>query len=518
MLSKEISGRALSRIFSYLFRITVITGLLLSVLSKPANAQCTVSGVSGSGFLFASTCAPVSTVIYYEFTFSVMPPNPTYRVQFLWGDGTFNNVYPAVQSRVVGGITVYYIRVELSHNFPANGLCEYEVLMQMIDNNSACLDSRQFQVIGNWHQDDIALANGQIEITPAQEDVCEGLPLIDFQFADATHFSCNIQDNPTAQKPNHTPRHEQFVYGTDPVAGQGIPNLFIKVGTAQTVLYLTDSSGNPITGPWTVDPVTGATVAPYMTQSGYFEGPIVEIPVDPVTGTYALNNTYPISFDGIGTVAGERFEVTVRNWNICNPWNGSQTAPNDGDANIDDAIILIVDGPLANAGPDANVCAGDPFNTDGVLVDGTSALWTSTGNGSFTNATSPNNANYTAGAADLAQGWVDLVLHAYATGMCPEHTDTMRLTFDPLPAVPVISVSAGANNFCDNNSLSVTLSSTPSPNGQYLWRRNGASTGVTTQTIILNDYTQAGDYTVTVYGTTALECPHEPLTFLSDIK
>ncbi|MHC1731146.1 MAG: PKD-like domain-containing protein [Bacteroidales bacterium] len=479
----------------------------MSILSKPANAQCTVSGVSGSGFLFASACAPASTVIYYEFTFSVMPPNPTYRVQFLWGDGTFNNVYPAVQSRVVAGITVYYIRAELAHNFPANGLCEYEVLMQMIDNNSACLDSRQFQVIGNWHQDDIALANGQIDITPAQEDVCEGLPLIDFQFADATHFSCNIQDNPTAQKPNHTPRHEQFVYGTDPAAGQGIPNLFIKVGTAQTVVYLTDNSGNPITGPWNVDPVTGATVMPYMTQSGYFEGPIVAIPVDPVTGTYALNNTYPISFNGVGTVAGDRFEVTVRNWNICNPWNGSQTAPNAGEANTDDAIILIVDGPLANAGPDATVCEGDPFNTDGVLVDGTSALWTSTGNGSFTNATSPNNANYTAGAADLAQGWVDLVLHAYATGMCPEHTDTMRLTFDPLPAVPVISVSAGANNFCDNNSLSVTLSSTPSPNGQYLWRRNGASTGVTTQTITLNDYTQAGDYTVTVYGTTALECP-----------
>ena len=513
MRSKEIYGRKINRKLSHLSGIILLTGLLFGSFSRSADAQCTVSGVSGSGFLFANTCAPATTVIYYEFTFSTMPPNPTYRVQFIWGDGNTTNTFPAVQSRVVGGIIVYYVRAELSHTFPADGLCEYEVLMQMIDNGSACLDSRQVQLIGNWHQDDIALANGQIDITPDEEDVCEGLPLLDFQFQDATHFSCNIQDNPTAQKPNHTNRHEQFVYGTDPLAGQGIPNLYIKVGTAQTVVYLTDNDGNPITGPWNVDPVTGATVTPYNTQSGYFEGPVVEIPVDPVTGAYSLNDTYPISFDGVGTVAGDQFEVTVRNWNVCNPWNGSQTNPNGGDANTDDAIILIVDGPLADAGPDATVCEGDPFNTDGVLVDGTSALWTSTGNGSFTNASSPGNAVYTAGAADLAKGWVDLVLHAYATGMCPEHTDTMRLTFDPLPDIPVISVSAGANDFCDDDATSITLRSTPSPNGSYLWRRNGSPTGVTTQTITLNDYTQAGEYTVTVYGTTPLACPRTSLPY-----
>ena len=513
MESKAFQNRFMSRTIKFLFRNIFLAGFILGVFSQSVAAQCTVSGVSGSGFLFANTCAPATTVIYYEFTFSTMPPNPTYRVQFIWGDGTATNVYPAVQTRDVGGVTVYYLRAELSHTFPANGLCEYEVLMQMIDNGSACLDSRQVQLIGNWHEDDIALANGYIDITPEEEHVCEGLPLIDFQFTDATHFSCNIQDNPTAQKPNHTNRYEQFVYGTDPVGGQGIPNLFIKVGTAQRVVYLTDNDGNPITGPWNVDPVSGEIVAPYNTQSGYFEGPIVEIPVDPVTGTYSLNNTYPISFNGVGTVDGDRFEVTVRNWNVCNPWNGSQTNPNASEANTDDAIILIVDGPLANAGPDESVCAGDPFNTNGILVDGTSALWTTTGNGSFTNATSPGSAVYTAGSADLAKGWVDLVLHAYATGMCPEHTDTMRLTFDPLPDVPVISLSGGVNNFCDNNSTSITLESTISPNGNYLWRRNGVSTGITTRTITLNDYTQAGNYTVTVYGTTALECPRTSLPY-----
>ncbi|MCA1741048.1 MAG: hypothetical protein LC630_00980, partial [Bacteroidales bacterium] len=279
------------------------------------------------------------------------------------------------------------------------------------------------------------------------------------------------------------------------------------------MVYLTDNNGDPITGPWTVDPVTGATVAPYTTQSGYFEGPIVEIPVDPLSGAYVLNNTYPISFNGVGTVFNDQFEVTVRNWNVCNPWNGSQTAPNADIANTDDAIILILDGPLADAGPDDAVCAGDPFNTDGILIDGTSSLWTTMGDGTFANAVSPDNATYTGGPGDLAAGYADLVLHAYAPGLCPEHTDTMRLTFDPLPDIPVISISAGVNDFCDDDSQSITLTSTLSPNGVYLWRHNGASTGVTTQTITLNDYTQDGDYTVTVYGTTALACPRTSLPF-----
>ena len=164
---------------------------------------------------------------------------------------------------------------------------------------------------------------------------------------------------PLRQKPNHTSRYEQFVYGTNPVAGRGIPNLFIKVGTAQTVVYLTDNNGVPITGPWNVDPVTGATVAPYNTQSTYFEGPIVQIPLNPVTGTYSLNDTYPISFNGVGTVVDDRFQVTLRNWNVCNPWNGSQTAPNAGDANIATSLIYIVDGPLADAGPDDAICEDD---------------------------------------------------------------------------------------------------------------------------------------------------------------
>jgi hypothetical protein len=474
-----------------------------------------VTGVSGSGFLFASFCAPGYSSLYYEFTFgTTAPPQPQYRVVFIWGDGTpSETIWVPVQSKVVGMFTVYYCRAEKDHTFPAAGACEYTVNMLLVDNGFQCPDSRQVQIIANWHQDDIAAANGIVAMDPLQEDVCEGLPLINFQFADVTNFACNLQDYPLAQKPNHTPRYEQFIYGTNPVAGQGIPNLFIKVGTAQTSVRLTDASGNPVANSWTVNPTTGGTVAAYSTQSGYFEGPVVQIPVDAVTGVYALNNTYRISFNGVGTVVNDRFQVTLRNWNICNPWNGSQTNPNGVDANIATSLIYIVNGPLANAGADAAICSNATKTMNGSISDATSALWTTTGNGSFTNAISPNGAVYTPGSADITAGYVKLVLHAYGTGFCPEHTDTMKLSLDPIPAVPTISIFAGSNNFCDNNILSITLRSSVSPNGNYLWMRNGVSTGITTRDITLNDYTQAGNYTVTVYGTTANACPRTSAAF-----
>ncbi|MBN2863139.1 MAG: hypothetical protein JXN62_08270, partial [Bacteroidales bacterium] len=490
-----------------LFRIFLLSGFLFGLMIPKINAQCTVTGVSGSGFLLADFCAPSYNYIYYEFTFgTVAPPNPEYRVIFIWGDGSANtNIMVPVQTKLIGATTVYYVRAEADHTFPAIGNCEYNVNMLLYD-NGACNDSRQVQIISNWHEDDVAAASGVITLNPTpRHDVCEGLPLIDFRFSDASTFACNIQQYPTAQKPNHTFRKQQYIYGTNPVAGRGIPNLFIKVGTAQTLVRLTENDGSPVPNSWTVDPVTGGNVALYSTASGYFEGPVDSIPVDAVTGVYSLPQTYPILFDGIGTVYQDQFQVTLRNWNYCNPYPGTP--------NTATALIYIVDGPLANAGPDASICSDATYDMDGILVDGTSALWTTTGNGSFANATSPANAVYTPGSADISAGYVDLVLHAYGTGMCPEHTDTMRLTLDPIPDIPIIVIISGSGEFCDDNSTTVNLRSSVSPNGNYLWRRNGISTGVTTRNIFLSDYTQSGDYTVTVYGTTANACPRTSAPF-----
>ena len=261
-------------------KILLLSVLLVGFFNAKSSAQCTVTGVSGSGFSFASQCAPAYTSIYYEFTFGlVAPPKPSYNVLYFWGDGSPNqSTVGVVRSKIVGINTVYFVRVELDHTFPINGNCEYTIEMFLIDNGFKCNDSKQVQLIANWHEDDVALAMGVIAMSPLQKDVCPQSPLLNFQFLDVTNFACNLQDFPLAQKPNHTTRNEQFVYGTNPIAGQGIPNLYIKVGTAQTIVYLTDASGNPVLNSWSVDPTTGGAVATYSTVSGYFEGPIVQSP------------------------------------------------------------------------------------------------------------------------------------------------------------------------------------------------------------------------------------------------
>jgi hypothetical protein len=499
-----------------LFKVFFLAVFLLGFINSKAFAQCTVTGVSGSETLLAGQCAPVLTAVGYTFTFgTVAPPQASYTVMFFWGDGVIESKNCLVQSKIVFGLTVYYVNAELPHTFPATGLCEYNVEMFLIDNGFKCNDSKQIQIIANWHQDDYAPANGVINLNPTpRRDVCVGLPLVDFRFADASRFACNLQQYPLAQKPNHTTRYQQFVYGTNPVAG-GIPNLSIKVGTAQTVVVLTDNNGVPIPGPWSVDPTTGGAVAPYNTQSGYFEGPIVPVPLNAVSGVYTLPSTYPISFNGVGTAFMDQFQVTVRNWNVCNPWNGNTANPNvsgpEPIANIATALIYIINGPLANAGPDDAICSGSTYTMNGSVTNATSSLWTNTSGSSarFTNPTNPGSAVYNPTNAERTAGFVDLVLHAYAAGGCTEHTDIMRLTIDPIPAQPTITLTGGPNGFCDDNSTSLTLTSSASPNSNYLW----TPTSINNQSITLNDYTQSGNYTVTVYGNTPRACPRTSAAF-----
>ena len=161
-----------------------------------------------------------------------------------------------------------------------------------------------------------------------------------------------------------------------------------------------------------MDPTTGGAVGAYSTVSGYFEGPVTAIAVNAITGTYTKPQSYPILFDGVGTIFQDQFQITLRNWNTCNPWNGSQTNPNSGIANTATSLIYIINGPLANAGVDGSVCTGYSYNLNGSVINSTSSLWTSSGTGSFGNAANPST-TYTPSAADATAGNVNLTLHAY---------------------------------------------------------------------------------------------------------
>ena len=124
-------------------------------------------------------------------------------------------------------------------------------------------------------------------------------------------------------------------------------------------MVLTTATGATVPNSWTVNPINGAIVPAYSTASGFFEGPVIS--TGPVQG--GSQQTFPISFHGVGTVVNDYFEVTVRNWNYCNPWNGVQPypagpGPNAAISKTATARIVVVDAPPAPTVANKTICFG----------------------------------------------------------------------------------------------------------------------------------------------------------------
>ncbi len=430
--------------------------------------QCTVLGDPSSGQKISGFCAPVTKQVWYRFDFSSKPPQSSYRVLYFWGDGSPNqNFYPSVQwESLFPGDTTWYVLTEPTHNFPVNGACDFTVNMVLVDGGYQCGDSRQTQEVASWHTDDITLAQGHINIDPLVKEVCEGDSLINFPFIDASIFACNVSI-PGLRKPNNQPRHVQFVYNTNPSNNMGIPDLYIDVHG--TRVYLTDSNGDPVANSWTVSPLDGSTVPAYSTSSGYFEGPVISTGFDPVGGNQL---TFPISFPGTTTTAGDYMELTVRNWNFCNPWNNDQYNPNAGDARTSTARILIIDSPKApivsspltychNNVPDSvSATRNNPANTLNWYADPLKTSFLAPGNSYKHNKTAPGIYKF-------------YVAETSGVNNCEgPSSEIIMVIREPLPQPGVIS---GPSELCLNatgQTFSVANDPTSMPFGgstEYIW-------------------------------------------------
>jgi len=63
-------------------------------------------------------------------------------------------------------------------------------------------------------------------------------------------------------------------------------------------------------------------------------------------------------------LVGDQFEITLRNWNPCNPYFGGLGTPVETTA-----IIEIIAGPLLDAGPDQTICEGDNATMAGSFLN-----------------------------------------------------------------------------------------------------------------------------------------------------
>ncbi|NVO19577.1 MAG: T9SS type A sorting domain-containing protein [Bacteroidetes bacterium] len=113
--------------------------------------------------------------------------------------------------------------------------------------------------------------------------------------------------------------------------------------------------------------------------------------------------------------------------------------PSASDFASDSMNLSILPRPTSNAGFDAGICAGGEFQVTGASATNYKTLsWYSSGTGVF-NDRAILLPMYHPSAEDYLMGSVKLVLNIYASNIedCGVATDTMLLTFYPLPVIPL---------------------------------------------------------------------------------
>ncbi len=317
-------------------KLLTILGILIYGLPKFSQGQCALITDNYSGQSPSSVCAPVNLTMDVRYKF-ILPVNPS-RVQILyvWNDGTgATTQVPAISE----GDTIFM--ASQVHLYPPADQCSYTAESYVVFDGEVCTSSsRQEQTFSAWARDN---ENGAEIITePVVAQFCEGEDIVDVTFDDNSTFNCNINIEP--DKPNRLTRWVQFIYGTHTIGGDRIPNITITDPWGNTYV-MTDAAGNSLS------PVSG---------------PIIEIPV-PADGPN--QTSWSISAPA-GGIAGDIFELTMRNWNMCNPYDRNPfdsippSDPIDGDYDpiTTPALIEIITTPPLITNPSLEFCVNNPIH------------------------------------------------------------------------------------------------------------------------------------------------------------
>ena len=263
-------------------------------------------------------CSPVTATWEVSYT-GVNDGGFPVSIRFDWNNGTVVTV-PA--TRMGPGI---FQATAINVYTSAGNICNYHPQATLIVNGVPCTSSSQEQIVTVWDDDDHN--GGRMHINPVVYPICFGNSA-NVRFQDLTQFNCvppQEMDNP-----NVYTRWIQWIYGTD-ITMTGTP---VTIGGRSRVFPFT---ANIIT-------LTG-----------------------PVTGSGVWSEVINVSDDKL---IGQYFQVTLRNWNYCNPYDdpnipGGPRDRQNGDHPpvVTTAIILIVPYPDATITPVDTLCANDPAIT-----------------------------------------------------------------------------------------------------------------------------------------------------------
>jgi PKD repeat protein len=260
-------------------------------------------------------CSPVNASWNVSYT-GVNDGGTTVEIYYDWDDGNDQTVAAV---NVGPGI----FEATQTHTYTSRGnVCNYHPQATLVVDGVLCTSSTQEQIVTVW--DDDNHNGGHMHISPAVYPICVGNG-DNVRFQDLTQFNCvPPQENDV---PNLFTRWVQWIYGTD-----------------------ITMTGVPVT-------VNGTSrVFPY-------RAPVITLP-GPVTGSGVYSDVINVANDKL---VGQYFQVTLRNWNYCNPYDdpnipGPPADPVNGDHPpvTTTAIILIVPYPDATITPVGNLCQNDP--------------------------------------------------------------------------------------------------------------------------------------------------------------
>lgn len=306
--------------------------LLLSCLSlSEVYGQCnSLRPQTAITFNTDQDCAPVQVTDFTITYFFNTPQNPAdIEIRFEWNDpGNQISVINIGNGLIAANGDTEFTATAPLFTYFINDDCTLRPTSYIYINGVLCPTSAQEQTAFFWGTDEDG--NGDLSISPTFYDICYNNPVTNAIFFDTSDFNCRIAVEP--DNPNRQDRHVQFVYGTNHNPGSTILNLSLEDAGTQP---LTDGTGNLAT------PMTRGT-AGLLVTGGYF-GPVENIPF-PADGPVSI--TFPMNAPADpNNLIGNTFEITMFNWNTCNPYNGDPLNPNYDEAISTTAYIVIIDSP-----------------------------------------------------------------------------------------------------------------------------------------------------------------------------
>lgn len=416
-------------------------------ISTPAFSQCAnlppILGL-GSNKFPDRLCTPVTADIEYTIRFAsnLLAAAGTVRAHFMWGDGT-----PETAVLLTPGSSTYTIT--RPHAFPINSDCEYQVTVFLRVNGLGCNNTLQTQVVSTWRTDAFNGGNVQL-ISPTTgtnvHEVCEGVP-INVVFNDLTQWNCNAlypanyPPNAPVQTPNEQVRWQQIVYNTNnPAVASRIPNVSVN-----GVLMPAAPGSN------------------YQDPRGVFIMPPLVV-VNDGRRRATLPITAPGGFGAGFPVVGDEFQITIRYWNFCNPYDDPAIpGPPVNLINGDNppvertALIRIIDSPNPPVVPNRDICEPDSrtLSVSAPVGGLTYRWWTSpaqTTQVAVGTTFTPGNggANNQINAGQRKHWWVTAEYGA-ALGGCRSAPTEVTLT--RRAALPQPGVISGPVNLCPSSTF-----------------------------------------------------------------